>query len=250
MDNKKVLKNLKTISTCVSLAVMFNSGKARVNINDYQDYPVYSEIGNPKYKDLLIEMFNRMPQNVLDALERNSCHIVILDNEDSVEEVYHDIFKEYIYTRACGLTIPEYLLCFVEGCDHEGYYQKYNGRSLGLTEAEFDEILATSTLFHETGHVLDALGGFKTSRSKEFKKIYKSEVSNYINTRFFKVGELGMRKNVGDELEYFASTFACYNLFPEELLQACPETYYYLDTFIKSIDETYGSEIYERTTRR
>ena len=241
MDLKKIVR---TVSTCVTLALIFNSGEANASVYDYEDYPVYSEIGNPEYKDFLYEMYRNLPPNILDALERNNCHIIILENEDSVEKVYKDIYRKSLSTKAMGLTVPEFLLAFTEGCEHDGYYEKYNIESTGITEEDFYKLLSAATLVHEIGHVLDSLSKFKVSQSDEFKEIYKMEVSNYKNMVYFKVAELGVNKNINNELEYFASSFSCYFLYPEELLKNCPNTYNYIDSFVKSIDDTYGSEFY------
>ena len=241
MNSQKIFTKIKKSIAFLTLVFMTTNSNVYATTNDYKNYPIYYEEGDPKYGDYLEEAYYSLPYSILNALNRNNCHIIILEGDRDVEKLYKELYNKYI-KEAVGLTIPRELISFVEGCEYVGYYEKYKLESDNILEEEFNIRIVKITLYHEIGHLLDVLSTFLLSCSSEFKRIYEKDVINVINSDWYQRDIYMLKTNMKNEKEYFAEMFAYYFVDPYTLMEYCPDTYNYIDSFVKSIDDTFGDK--------
>lgn len=202
---------------------------------------IYQEWGNPEYGDYLKTVYNNLPTAILEYLKENKLRVVILEEENSVEDLYEKIYHDEVKDNHAGLTIPALSTSFIEGCLHKNYYSKYGITTNQLTKEEYNKLEIKNILIHEIGQI-DLSSNFMFSENS-FKDIYFEEVENFKKTRNFLIDGTKSTENIRDNLEYFASSFACYILYLENLMEYCPLTYQYIDTIINEITLKYKNQI-------
>ena len=135
-----------------------------------------------------------------------------------------------------GITIPEILTCFVEGSSHHNYYNNLSKNISNLSEKEFNKLLIKTVLVHEIGHVIDCYDSYEITNSDEFKNIYEQEIEFFKNTTMYNINLDQWETFIKDENEYFATILACYVFYPEELLDYCPLSYNYINSFLNTVE--------------
>lgn len=199
-----------------------------------------SSVGNPLFSDSLYRILQSLPEGIKDYLYLNNLKVIFYENENGAEEVWYDL-NGYDGGSLLGFTHYEEddVTIFVEASMHPTYYDKYSDISKSYSEEEFNYILVSDTFVHELGHFIDHTFGFGLSNSNEFYNIYQEELENYMNTIEYNNGNLKIYANINTTSEYFASAYACYILYPDNLKELCPNTYTYIDNIMNEINKQY-----------
>ena len=201
-------------------------------------------IGEPMYYDSLYAMLDNLPEGIKQYLIDNELKVVVMEDANGAEKQYERA-NGYTYGGIAGFLWPKLRTIYVESTDDVSYFKKYPEISEGYEEDEFNYIVSSDTLIHELGHFFDYTMDFELSHSIEFCDIYYAEAEDFTNTTEYKVDNLDVFANISIPEEYFATAYACYVKYPQELAEICPRTYEYIDRFMQKINEEYCPQISE-----
>ena len=235
--NKIHISNLKRLKLLALTGLVLSRGNVTTlaeEVNSPQIGVEYEVRGNPKYADQLSEVIDGLDDNIKDYINRSNLKVVVLDGEDSAEEVYTEL-EGYNPGHITGFLDDksDSKCIYVEGSDYQEYYDKYPNSSNGLTREDFNFRIVRDTFLHELGHFLDGGLDENMSRASEFQGIYYEEINGFTNTLEYKIDNFGIYANVSDPANYFASAFSCYVAYPDSLKENCPRTYDFIDRVIK-----------------
>lgn len=252
MKNLKLKKHVVSLLLAGSILVIPITGLAgsdhNLTWNDeskYADWFLYNK--ESKFLDRLWEDLNSY-DFLPECIENSFYRIIFIDKEGELEDYLGNYIKSKNYYKGYTLSGYNTILseCFVRHGIVEKTRNKVSNKKLlnGLDDEELSYMYARDTLFHEIGHMLDinlcgltGIGkpGRLASSDPLYEEIFNKEKNNYKNTREFIVDNTSVEQNISMKTEYFASSFACYLLYPEDLMEYCPETYNYIDNFVKEL---------------
>ena len=218
----------------------------------YEDESKYADwfLYNSKC-DYLDELWNEVNKYdfIIDAITKLRFKVVLIEKEGILEKYFNNnIDKSNSHLK--GLTYTPVRTIFCESFKRNGMVsrakEKSNNKALfkGVTNEELSYRFVRDTLFHEIGHLLDCGAyylagyvdyGYMLSLTSEFKSVYEEEVNNFKNTIEFIVDNCGEKTNISNNFEYFASSFACYMFYPDDLKEKCPKTFEIMDNYIKTL---------------
>ena len=236
MNNKKRLKELKRLRVLILAGIMSSSLKVGAYSKDLNF--VYGE--DAKYATEVENQIKELPHNLSEYLEDTNISVFLLDDKNGAENTWRAVFNESVGSIR-GFTDVEGNAIYIEATDHEGYYEKYSDSSKGLSKEEFNKRLAIDTTIHELGHVIDMNTDYLLSSSSEFENIFYEEAYSFRNTEEYQKENLKINANINTPLEYWATAFACYVKYPEDLSIYCPQTYRYMNNYFKTIETQYPS---------
>ena len=196
--------------------------------------------GDPAYGNDMYTEYIELPDSIRNYFSNIGCNIVVVDGEYGADSVYQQ-YGWQVPGSILGFATEEWdgpynYSVYAEGGDHDGYYEKYPESSNGLTPEDFNYRIDVSTLYHELGHVMDWNGIL--SNSGEFANIYYTDVENFKLTREYTVNNFNVYTNIANTLEYFATAFACYINYPDDLYTYYPDTYNYFNSFFNAYSES------------
>lgn len=194
--------------------------------------------GEPLYYDDLYTSLTNLPKGIKNYLSLNNLNVVILDDINGAEAIYEDI-TGLKFKGITGFVDVDSSTIYVESSKDANYYKKFNDINKEYDVDTFNYLVINDTLIHELGHFFDLAYDFKLSKSLEFGEIYYAEVNSFINTTEFKVDNLGVGENIRSANEYFATAYASYIKYPEELKELCPRTYEYIDNYMTKLNNEY-----------
>ena len=236
-----MIKDLRRLKASVMLSILLlTSNNARAyatNGNGELPFNITTD-GNPMYYEELYNSLNDLPEGIKLYLSQENLNVLVLDEVDDAEYFYKKAHG-YSFDGIIGFLWPRRNTIYVESAN-VNYYDKNPDISLDYDKEEFNYMIVRDTLIHELGHFFDYKEGFKLSESDEFKNIYDLESKKYMETTHYKVDNLGVYLNIDSSLEYFATAYACYIKYPEELKEKCPQTYEYIDNYMVNLNKEYS----------
>ncbi len=228
---------MKQISEILTLFAITNSFiTSSSEVENFIPYIVEID-GDPEYKNYAINIVSQLPLSILRILNNKNEHVILLEDDNSAEFEYKKIFGHKVHTSIFGFTDSSELNSYVEACLHENYYEKYNSKEYGLSCDEFNKCIVRNILVHEIGHLVDGYNRFLLSRCSEFEETYAKEKKHFYKTKLFYIDNLGVEANISNEVEYFVSAFACFFVYPLDLLEYCPYTYNYIQKYLMYLDD-------------
>lgn len=246
MKNKTRLTLKKVGAILTLLAITSGNVKAEDELNNLgaNINESFQEWGNPEFGDYLKEEFYKLPPYILDFIDENYMHIVIMESKGGTESIYNNFYNKTVSSQndSVGITIPDLFTSFIEGCLHSDFFKKEIKNYEKYNDEEFNKNFLKFNLIHEIGHLFDVYYNYQLSSSKEFKKIYKNELNLFVNVDIFLENIAYSKAYVYTKKEYFATVFACYFHNPTELQINCPETYNYISSFINVLKLNYQSK--------
>lgn len=164
---------------------------------DYGDIVIWLEDGaSVKWSEKAISYLRMLPQKILETLNEEGWMLIITPR--NLEDVY-----ESGVSNTVGLTI---------------YYQ-------ARIYIQNDSFSISYCTIHEVGHALDFIHNF-ISYDNDWKQIFEEEACDSGLSSYF----------TSSVSEYFAESFQLFYLEPEQLLKSAPNTYSFIQTFVKQYE--------------
>ena len=250
-----MLKSIKrlTATSLVGFTLFFPEqlGKAEEQANDLPiiinySYPSYFQ---PEDESIFYEEMYSKIDNLPDCIEQiiieSGVKIVIVGVEGKLENMFG-------YSSIKGIFTPKTNTIYVEGLVRDNVLENYRKKGVDgellkdLNDYSLSQKISLDTLFHEIGHIVDKFFG-NVSKTNTFRKIYNEEKSSYKKTTEFRLENRKVEANIKTDQEYFASAFACYILYPEDLKEYANQTYNYINKLIEEYEKNNKIESSNRT---
>ena len=234
---KKILKLKLAAALGITLATNNPIAKAEESRIEFN----VETWGNPEFGEVLYHTLEELPQGLNNFFKENDTEVVLLEGESSADYVWKELFGESYPSSITGFTATDDYssTVYVEASTHNGYYEKYEESSKGLTPKEFNSRITKNTLLHELGHAVDENLNCSLSGNDNFYEIFIEEAEQFKDTISFKIDSYQIYANISTASEYFASSFAAWKTYPDDLKKNCPKTYQYIEDNIKAIIEKY-----------
>ena len=242
MKQFNIKKKLKKAVVALILSALLATIPLKVKASNDDDLGCsYERMGEPEFLDELYDILNNIEPGFKAYFEANNLRVIIMEGEYSAEAMYENNI-ESIDFAITGFADNDLNTIYVESVIREDYYDKYPESSKGLSLEEFSYRISRDTLLHELGHFIDGITDFDYSSTDLFQSIYVKEVDNFTKTTEYNVDNLGIRNNIRNSSEYFATAFSCYVSYPDSLLKYCPDTYNYFKMLEKDLRVEYNVE--------
>lgn len=187
---------------------------------------VTSQSIKTNYIDIVNNAYNNiLPYAVREKFKQKGVSLYVTADTKYVE-------KSYGYKSAIAVADYQNLLLVIEaGANQFGKNSLYRWNVDYNTVNKFSnesatKIILESNVLHEAGHMLDYIYNF--SYSENMKNIRIRETDKFKNTECFKIVANNASANINSDKEYFATLFAGYILYGEELKDIVPESYEYI----------------------
>jgi hypothetical protein len=244
MDKKRKEK-LKQIAVIFSLIVMSND---RINSDDIltsleNEREVFQEWGNPECGDYLRGEYERMPDYLKSFLEENSMHLIITENNDTIEKLYHEVYPTFYPTMGySSLIISDKLMAIVDGSSHNSAINKSIPSSYSKDIIAGNRQNLKMMMYHQVGHLVDEFYD-NISNSFIFIHAYRNDFIKFRQMISRGIIQLPNEKQIIDSTEFFATSFALYEIYPNYLQCFCPNTFEIIDGIVSNMKEKNVSKI-------
>ncbi|MBQ9279790.1 MAG: hypothetical protein IJ215_01910 [Clostridia bacterium] len=210
-----MLKNLKlrVISFFLIFLTLFTITFTSVGETQY---PVWKIDDSCPFTAELQELYSRLPKELRDLYAKKRLKIIVYGYDKWSGYLAFYYYEEH--TLRMEAYVKDYISYFKRKGVPEEMLEEYDNESLSL-------LVAFDSLLHELGHAYDSFAGKKNSSSKAFRKAYQEEKKMFKESKFNHIPNGNVGANLKDSVEYFASTFSCYFLFPQDLKEHAPKTY-------------------------
>ena len=223
--NDNILRNIKriTATSLVGFTLFFPNTLGKSEKQDTKQPIVVTY----RYLD-------NLPNCIEEIIVESGIDIVIVGIDGKLENMSG-------YSSVKGLFRTRTNTIYIEGLVRDNVIETYRKKGVdeklleGLTDYSLSQKISIDTFFHEIGHVIDKYFN-NASQTREFKKIHSNEKQGYKQTTEFKLENRNIEANIKTSIEYFASAFACYILYPDDLKLYAPDTYSFIDGLIKEYE--------------
>ena len=216
-------------------------------IECYQQYPEWFIVEkNTQYVDQLYAVTTLLPEFVIKQFNENETKVIVCSSSDELTNKYGKIRNVLAKDqRPIGFYDFDNNIVWIVTSNIKNIKEEL--KKMGLTDDELvlysDELLSqiviTNYFVHEIGHAIDYEND-RISSDPSFIEIFKAELSSFQNMMQYKIASMSQISCIDQNTEYFASAFAAYILYPDQLYYCAPNTFNYIQNMINEKQNEYN----------
>lgn len=184
------------------------------------------------FKDELYYTIDSLPESIQNIIHDNDVYFVVVSASDRLEREYNfdNVLAMYDINNRVVWIEGVYKKNIIDSLKRNKIEKKYYEDK---TIDQINEELITFSLLHEIGHMVDFCSG-NISKTQEFMDIFEFEKRNFMQSTIYNYENKKISANIDSYLEYFATSFSEYMRYPEELLELCPRTFGFINSFVNN----------------